>query len=1123
MKRYAFLFVAAVVLPLISTQAVFADGDFVWAGAMGGTSEDTGRCIAVDSAGNVYTTGRFYGTADFDPGLGTYNLTSAGYCDVFVSKLDANGNFVWARSVGGTDYVEGYGIAVDSAGNVYTTGGFYGTADFDPGPGTYNLTTGVDGDDDIFVSKLDANGNFVWAKSMGPGWGVGEAIAVDSAGNVCTTGSFQGTVDFDPGAGTYNLTSAGDDDVFMSKLDSNGNFVWAKSMGGTSTDWGRAIAFDSADNVYTTGVFQETVDFDPGPGIYNLYSAGFRDIFVSKLDSSGNFVWAKSMGGAGCDEGYGIAVDSTGNVYTTGELEGTADFDPGAGTYNLTSAGHYDICVSKLDSSGNFIWARSMGGTEGDEGICIAVDSAGSVHTTGRFQGTADFDPGAGTYNLTSAGQWDTFVSKLDSSGNFVWAKSTGGASWEERDGIAVDSSGNVYTTGEFQDAADFDPGPGTYSLTSAGDWDIFVSKLDGPDDIDYDGLLNEVETNTGIYVDETDTGTDPHDPDTDDDGLTDGWEVENGLDPNDGTGDNGAEGDLDGDGLTNIEEYNNNTDPNDADSDDDGLTDGEEVNTYGTDPNDVDSDDDGLTDDEEVHTHSTDPNDPDSDGDGLPDVWEVDNDLDPTDNTGDNGADGDLDDDGLTNSEEYDLGTDPSDADSDDDGLTDGWEVDNGYDPQLHAPAAAFSASATSGVRPLAVDFTDETPGSVTDWEWDFDDGYDSTEQNPSHTYYFTGNYSVTLTVTGPGGVGSATETVNVDQALPADGLTYKVVIDGVKVAYSRPTCFACYNDLQGSLLIAVWGDEPGVLKVIAEEDAPLHWNDRRDVVIDAPGTYIKKVIAKGIQGQMDLYVCGRVGYVKNFILKDGYVGGTLHYGEEFGLGSDALERSKKILIKRGAATAPVLGIGYPELRFIPTSVEEALAHLEEEIRLKSKPLVESELADYDYDYEYEYDYDRDEDEDIKLAELAFDEVEASVETKAAYVVDIDGVKVRYSLPGCVAYYNDDDGTLTVEVSQRGGDLLVKCGEDAYLVWGDYCDVYIDAPDVSINNVMLKGNPETQLNVVGSVSYVNNFKLKYGCVGDTGHYDEDFGLGCTSSLVPPNKILLKWGWTTAPLLGVSY
>jgi hypothetical protein len=127
-------------------------------------------------------------------------------------------------------------------------------------------------------------------------------------------------------------------------------------MGGTNVDQGIDVALDSAGNVYTTGFFLGTVDFDPGAGTFNLTSAGSGDLFVSKLDASGNLVWARSMGGAASsDEGYGIVVDGAGNVYTTGSFSGTGDFDPGAGTANLTSAGSFDVFVQKLDASGNFV------------------------------------------------------------------------------------------------------------------------------------------------------------------------------------------------------------------------------------------------------------------------------------------------------------------------------------------------------------------------------------------------------------------------------------------------------------------------------------------------------------------------------------------------------------------------------------------------------------------------------------------------------------------------------------------------------------------------------------------------------------------------------------------------
>ena len=454
--------------------------NFQWARSMGGPTDEIGNSIAVDSSGNVYTTGYFKGTIDFDPGPGTSTLTSAGSQDAFISKLDANGNLIWAKNIGGVSEDFSNSIAVDGSGNVYITGWFGATTDFDPGPGTSFLTSA--GIYDVFILKLDATGNFLWAKSMGDtGWDRGYSIAVDDSGNVYTTGHFTATVDFDPGAGTSNLTSEGNWDYFILKLDSAGNFLWAKSMGGPDYDLGLSVSIDNSGNVYTIGYFMATVDFDPGQGTSFLTSAGANDVFISKLDATGNFIWAKSMGGPGIEWGFSIALDNSGNAYTTGHFQETADFDPGAGTANLISAGFADIFISKLDASGNFVWAKNFGGGGDDMGYAIALDDSGNTYTTGYFQTTIDFDPGPGVANLTPVGLSDIFISKFDASGNFIWAKSIGAVNYDFGLSIATDASGNLYTTGFFRGNPDFDPGPGTSNLPSAGAEDIFILKL-GPD-----------------------------------------------------------------------------------------------------------------------------------------------------------------------------------------------------------------------------------------------------------------------------------------------------------------------------------------------------------------------------------------------------------------------------------------------------------------------------------------------------------------------------------------------------------------------------------------------------------------------------------------------------------------
>ena len=449
---------------------------FGWVAQQRGSSSfDEGRSVAVDAAGNAVATGAFQGTTDFDHGPGAYNLTSGGGTDAYVAKYTAAGALVWARRVGGTAWDVGAGVAVDSGGSILVTGSFAGTVDFNPGAGTDNLTS-AGGSDDAFVLKLDAAGNYVWARRVGgTGFDEGRAIAVDASGNAVISGDFEGTVDFDPGAGTANRTSAGNADIFVLKLDAAGNYLWAERFGSTNQDLGYGVAVAAAGEVVVTGYFQGTADFDPGAGLANLTSAGNQDVFVLKLDAAGAYVWARRVGGTIVDIGYGVAVDAGGNVLVAGAFQVTVDFDPGTGTANLTSAGGDDLFVLKLDAAGNYVWARRAGGPSGDLGYGVAVDAAGNVVVAGSFRETVDFDPGSAVVNLTSAGLDDAFVWKLDVTGQHVWARRAGGADLDVATGITVDSLGSVVTTGYFRATADFDPGAGTFNLTSAGSTDGFV------------------------------------------------------------------------------------------------------------------------------------------------------------------------------------------------------------------------------------------------------------------------------------------------------------------------------------------------------------------------------------------------------------------------------------------------------------------------------------------------------------------------------------------------------------------------------------------------------------------------------------------------------------------------
>ncbi|MBW4665966.1 MAG: SBBP repeat-containing protein [Cyanomargarita calcarea GSE-NOS-MK-12-04C] len=365
-------------------------------------------------------------------------------------------NVIWAQKFGGTLPDSGYAIAADGAGNTYVTGAFNGAATF--GSTTLN-SVGSDG----FVGKLDSSGKFLWAQKLGgTSSDFGFGIATDGAGNSYATGFFSGSATF----GSTTLTSAGNEDAFITKLDSSGKFLWAQKLGGTSSDSGYAIAADGSGNTYVTGVLNAISI--PGSVNASVNSTTSDDAFITKLDNNGNVLWTKNLGGAFLsDRGIGITADAAGNTYATGFFSGTTTF----GSTTLTNAGNADAFITKLDSSGKFLWAQKLGGTLADAGVGITSDAAGNTYATGIFRNTATF----GSTTLTSAGDEDAFITKLDSNGNIVWAKKLGGTGIDEGLGIAADGSGNIYVSGTFAGTVSF----GSTTLTSKGDNDAFVAQID--------------------------------------------------------------------------------------------------------------------------------------------------------------------------------------------------------------------------------------------------------------------------------------------------------------------------------------------------------------------------------------------------------------------------------------------------------------------------------------------------------------------------------------------------------------------------------------------------------------------------------------------------------------------
>lgn len=363
----------------------------------------------------------------------------------------------WAGGGGGYSIDYGYDVVADDDGNCYITGKFHGEAVF----GETLLTSY--GGWDIIVAKLDKEGVWQWVVNAGGGGQDGGAsIAVDDEGNSYITGVFYDVAWF----GNTTLTSIGgpaDPDVFVTKIDTNGNWQWAVRGGGYVGDAGYGIAVDEEGNSYVTGHFMWSATF----GLTQLTSQGSADVFVAMLDTNGVWGWAVSGGGSQPDYVCDITVGDDGDLYLTGDFEGSATF----GADTLISLGNVDVFIAKLDTAGNWMWARSGGSLSIERGYDIAVDSNNNVYVTGVFLASISF----GTTTLFGMGSWDVYVVKIDCDGTWQWAVSVGSSATEGAWGIAVDHNDHPFICGVFGGVVTI----GESTIISLDSHDVFVATLD--------------------------------------------------------------------------------------------------------------------------------------------------------------------------------------------------------------------------------------------------------------------------------------------------------------------------------------------------------------------------------------------------------------------------------------------------------------------------------------------------------------------------------------------------------------------------------------------------------------------------------------------------------------------
>lgn len=456
---------------LLFTTFNFQAQTFEWLVSGGGPLSDKATDIAVDKDGNIFITGYYNEEATF----GSINIPygNPSSKEVFIAKLDPQGNYLWAKY--GDNFFDdrGLGLCVDTQGNVIATGTCWGGMTF----GSLNVYNSTSYTDQIFVIKLDGNGNELWMKNAGNdanGYPYnddhGFNLVADTNDNIYITG-FISNNNGNPETATFDAISINlapnDSLAFLAKMNANGDWQWVETFDGESGSRDNDIAIDDEQNLYIVGGFDGTRLF----GTTSLTSAGGNDVFVVKYDENGNFIYAKRAGGPLDDRANGVTYSSDQHIYLTGEFRDKAGFGLDSVNNNGGPSGK-DIFVSRMTKDGTFQWVKKAGSNSGgDRGNGVVTNDQGNIFVTGQFRGVSKFggsielDPGSDSTQF--------FVAAIDTLGKWRWAKQGGGALPDR--GNKIDADGcDLYSCGFYELTMNTD----NLTTTALGRKDIFVSKM---------------------------------------------------------------------------------------------------------------------------------------------------------------------------------------------------------------------------------------------------------------------------------------------------------------------------------------------------------------------------------------------------------------------------------------------------------------------------------------------------------------------------------------------------------------------------------------------------------------------------------------------------------------------
>lgn len=469
-------------------QPLIIDPVLTYSTYLGGSGYDAGTAIAVDSSGNTYVTG-FTRSTNFPVTAGALKTTcgTTGTCngyfwDAFVTKLNPNGQLVYSTYLGGSATDIGKAIVVDASGSAYIAGQTF-SSDFPTTAGAFNATYAGAGD--IFLTKLDATGASLQYSTYlgGTGTDNAEAIAVDAAGNAYVTGQTYST-DFPTFAAIQALSGGNQDsDAFVTEINSTGSaLVYSTYLGGSSMDWGNAIALDASGDAYVAG-FTRSTDFPLASSLQPVCGGcpGFADAFIAELAPNGSsLLYSTYLGGSGDDQAAGIAVDSGGSIYVSGFTYST-DFPITPGTYQTTlTTGQSAAFVTKIAPGfSSLTWSTHLEGPGLNYGRSIAVDT-GNVFVAGLTY-SPTFPvllPTQSTCASSNCYYGTGFIAELNASASgLIFSTYLGGSHGDDIAGIALDPSANIQATGQAA-STDF-PVANAFQTTLGGSYgDAFVTKI---------------------------------------------------------------------------------------------------------------------------------------------------------------------------------------------------------------------------------------------------------------------------------------------------------------------------------------------------------------------------------------------------------------------------------------------------------------------------------------------------------------------------------------------------------------------------------------------------------------------------------------------------------------------